>query len=72
MARFYSGKKFNERGLFEEMCIAWGLPSLAAPKIMGDNRYLLEFDSVVVRDGIVEGGGGLAPQRRCPNLGGGR
>jgi hypothetical protein len=56
MARFYSGKRFNERGLFDEMCVAWGLPSLSAPKILGDNRYLLEFDSMVVRDRNVEGG----------------
>jgi hypothetical protein len=38
MARFYSGKRFNARGLFDEMRVAWGLPSLAAPKILGDNR----------------------------------
>jgi hypothetical protein len=45
MVRFYSGERLNERGLFEEMRIAWGLASLAAPKGMGDNKYLLEFDS---------------------------
>jgi hypothetical protein len=32
MARFYSGKRFNERGMFDEMRVAWGLPSLPAPR----------------------------------------
>jgi hypothetical protein len=41
---------------YSMMRIAWRLPSLIAPKILGDNRYLLEFDIMVVRDRIVEGG----------------
>jgi hypothetical protein len=50
-----TNKRFSERGLFDEMCIARGL-SLTSPKILGDNRYLLEFDSMVVRDHIMVGG----------------
>jgi hypothetical protein len=58
-ARFYSGKRYNKRGLFDEMRVAWGLPNLSSPKILGDNKYLLEFDSLEVRDHIVEGGPGM-------------
>jgi hypothetical protein len=56
MARLYLGKRFNERGLFEEMWISWGLAQLAAPNVLGDNKYLLEFDSEEVRDRVVNGG----------------
>jgi hypothetical protein len=28
MARYYSGKKYNARGLFEEMKVAWGLHAM--------------------------------------------
>jgi hypothetical protein len=56
MARFYSGKRFSKRGLFEEMRIDWGMSSLVAPKVLGDNKYLLEFDREDVRDRVVNGG----------------
>jgi hypothetical protein len=29
---------------------------LAAPKVLGDNKYLLEFDREDVRDRVVNGG----------------
>jgi hypothetical protein len=56
MARFYSGKKFNATGLFEEMRVAWGLNSIKLVKILGDNRFMLEFDSPEARRRVVEGG----------------
>jgi hypothetical protein len=45
--------------MFDEMHVAWGLPNLSSPKILGDNKYLLEFDSLEVRDRTVEGGPGM-------------
>jgi hypothetical protein len=56
MARFYSGKKFNMKGLFEEMGVAWGLHTMKPARILGDNRLMLEFDSYEIRRRIVDGG----------------
>jgi hypothetical protein len=44
MAHFYSGKKINVKGLFEEMRVAWGLNTMKPTRILGDNRFMLEFD----------------------------
>jgi hypothetical protein len=56
MVRFYSGKKFNVRGLFEEMSVAWGLQSMKQLQVLGDNKFLLEFDSEEIKQRVVEGG----------------
>jgi hypothetical protein len=56
MARFYSGKKFNTRGLFEEMRVAWDLNTMKPAKILGDNKFMMEFDSSDARRRVVEGG----------------
>jgi hypothetical protein len=50
MVRFYSGKKYNAKGLFEEMKVAWGLLSMKPAKVLGNNKFLLEFDFTLVRD----------------------
>jgi hypothetical protein len=56
MARFYSGKKYNVWGLFEEMRVAWGLQSLNPVQVLGDNKFLLEFDSEVIKQHVTQGG----------------
>jgi hypothetical protein len=56
MARFYSGKKFNARGLFEEMKVAWGLHSMKSVQVQDDNKFLLEFHSEEVKQRVVDGG----------------
>jgi hypothetical protein len=44
MARFYSSIQ-NPRGLFEEMGAAWRLERPITVRKLGDNRFILEFDS---------------------------
>jgi hypothetical protein len=44
------------RGLFKEMRIAWGLPSLKPVQVLGDNMFLIEFDSEEVKQRVVGGG----------------
>jgi hypothetical protein len=56
MARYYSGKKYNSRGLFEEMKVACGLLAMKPAKVLGENKFMIEFDSEVVRRRIVDGG----------------
>jgi hypothetical protein len=56
MACFFSGKRFNARGMFEEMRVAWGLQSLNPVQVPGDNRFLIEFESPYVKQRVVEGG----------------
>jgi hypothetical protein len=56
MVRFYLGKKYNVRGLFEEMRVAWGLHSMKPVQVLGDNKFLLEFDSEMIKQCVVEGG----------------
>jgi hypothetical protein len=55
MVRFYSGKKFNVRGLFEEMRVSWGLHSMKPVQVLGDNMFMLEFDSEWVKRRVVDG-----------------
>jgi hypothetical protein len=38
MAHFFSGKKFNAHGLFEEMKVAWGLHSLKPVQVRDQIR----------------------------------
>jgi hypothetical protein len=45
MTRFFSWKKFNTRGMFEEMRVAWGLHNLKPVQVLGDNMFLIEFVS---------------------------
>jgi hypothetical protein len=56
MARFFSWKKFNTRGMFEEMRVAWGVHNLKPVQVLGDNRFLIEFESNEVRRRVVDGG----------------
>jgi hypothetical protein len=49
MAHFYSGKKYNVVGLFEEMNVAWGLQSMQLARVLGDNKFMQEFDMDEVR-----------------------
>jgi hypothetical protein len=56
MARFFSGKKSNACGLFEEMKVAWGLHNIKPMQILGDNRFLIEFDTEEAKQRVVEGG----------------
>jgi hypothetical protein len=56
MARYYSGKKFNARGMLEEIRVAWGLHSMKPARILGDNGFMLEFDSYEARRRVVNGG----------------
>jgi hypothetical protein len=44
MARYYS-RILNPRGLFEEMGAAWRLKTPITVRKLGDNRFILEFDS---------------------------
>jgi hypothetical protein len=57
MAHYFSGKKFNAKGLFEEMRVAWGLQCMKPVMILGDNRFMLEFvDSLEARRRVADGG----------------
>jgi hypothetical protein len=56
MAGFYSGKKYNVGGLFEEMRVAWGLQSMNPVQVLGDNKFLLKFDSEVIKQHVLQGG----------------
>jgi hypothetical protein len=56
MARFYSGKKYNARGLFKEMKVEWDLHSMQLARVLGGNKFMLEFDTDEIRRRIVEGG----------------
>jgi hypothetical protein len=56
MARFFSRKKFNARGLIEEMRVVWGLHTLKPVQVLGDNRFLIEFDSDEVKQRVMDGG----------------
>jgi hypothetical protein len=56
MARFYLVKKYNVRGLFEEMRVAWGLQSMNPVQVLGDNKFFLKFDSKVIKQRVVQGG----------------
>jgi hypothetical protein len=49
LVQFYLGKKFNARGLFEEMRVAWGLQSLKPVQVLGDNKLLTECDSEEIK-----------------------
>jgi hypothetical protein len=55
-AHFFLGKKYNARGLFEEMKVAWGLHTMQPACVLGDNKFMLEFDAEETRRRIVEGG----------------
>jgi hypothetical protein len=55
MARYFSGKKFNARGLFEETKVAWGLFSLKSVQVLGDNRFLIEFDTEEAKRRVIKG-----------------
>jgi hypothetical protein len=56
MAQNHSGKKYNARGLFEEMRVAWGLHDMKPARVLGDNKFMLEFTFEEIRRRIVDGG----------------
>jgi hypothetical protein len=65
MTRYYSGKKYNARGLFEEMRVAWGLHDMKLARVLGDNKFMLDFESEEIRIRVVEGGLGDAGEMLC-------
>jgi hypothetical protein len=69
MTRYYSGKKYNARGLFEEMKVAWGLHGMKLARVLGDNKFMLEFESEEIRRRVVEGGWGLHDMKLARVLG---
>ncbi|RLM62039.1 hypothetical protein C2845_PM14G08390 [Panicum miliaceum] len=56
IARFYSGQNFKAKGLFDEMKVAWGWKDLIPPRSLGDNRFLLEFDTERRFNYVINGG----------------
>ena len=44
VARYFFGKDFYTRAMFDEMRKAWGLKEAVPYRELGDNRFLLEFD----------------------------
>jgi hypothetical protein len=43
------------RGLFEEMKVAWGLHSMQPARVLGDNKFMLEFDTKEIKRRNVDG-----------------
>lgn len=56
IARFYSGQRYNVKGLFEEMSIAWNLTQQRKTRSLGDNRFLVEFACEAYYNRVVYGG----------------
>ncbi|TVU28632.1 hypothetical protein EJB05_20156, partial [Eragrostis curvula] len=56
IARYFSGKSYFARGLFEEMQGYWGVNLKAPAKVLDANKFLLEFHSEYDRNKVVLGG----------------
>ncbi|KAK3145022.1 hypothetical protein QOZ80_4AG0321480 [Eleusine coracana subsp. coracana] len=56
MAYFFSGKKFNVKGMFEEMMVAWGISVMEPVQPLEENRFMLKFDSEETWRYVIEGG----------------
>uniref|UniRef100_A0A0D3EQ65 DUF4283 domain-containing protein n=1 Tax=Oryza barthii TaxID=65489 RepID=A0A0D3EQ65_9ORYZ len=77
IARFYSGQRYNVKGLFEEMSIAWNLTQQRKTRSLGDNRFLVEFACEADYNRVVYGGPWkhrrsytrFPAERECPEVG---
>jgi hypothetical protein len=49
------GRSTMSGGLFEEMKVAWDLLAIKQARVLGDHKFMLEFDSDVDRMRIVDG-----------------
>ncbi|KAL6654089.1 hypothetical protein ACP70R_007554 [Stipagrostis hirtigluma subsp. patula] len=56
IARFYSGKRYNVRALFDDMSAAWGLQQQVPKRDLGDNRFMIEFSSERIYNFVLSGG----------------
>ncbi|TVU12618.1 hypothetical protein EJB05_46269, partial [Eragrostis curvula] len=56
IARYYSSKAYNVRGLFAEMSRHWGLTEQIQAKNLNLNRFMLEFNSEKLFKYVTNGG----------------
>ena len=56
VARYFSGKDFYTRAMFDEMRKAWGLKEAVPYRELGDNCFLLEFGSEALMLKATQGG----------------
>jgi hypothetical protein len=45
IARYYSGKPYSTWGMFSELSSIWGKKESILVRELGNNRFLVEFDS---------------------------
>lgn len=55
IARYYSGQRFNVKGLFAEMSTAWGLASSKHARHLGENKFLIIKRIITVLFLVVHG-----------------
>ena len=56
IARYYSGKAFSTWAMFSELSTMWGKKEPIPVRELGDNRFLVEFDSEKLWRRVLEGG----------------
>ncbi|TVU06554.1 hypothetical protein EJB05_49775, partial [Eragrostis curvula] len=56
IGRFYSSKRFNLKGLFDDLSGPWGLSDATPARPLDDNLFLIEFGSSEERDFVCNGG----------------
>ena len=56
IARFYSGKAYSTWGMFNELSTIWGKQEQIPVRELGNNRFLVEFDSEKLWSRVVGGG----------------
>ena len=56
IARYYSGKAYSTWALFSELSSLWGKKEPIHVRELGDNRFIVEFDSEKLWRRVIEGG----------------
>jgi hypothetical protein len=56
LARFYSGQDFSAWTVFNELSKSWGKKEAVPFRSLGDNHYIVEFDSEKLWRRVVNGG----------------
>jgi hypothetical protein len=56
VALFYSSQPFNMKGMFTELSVVWGVSEMVKARSLGDNRFLVEFDSERTLNFVLSGG----------------
>ncbi|RLN09780.1 hypothetical protein C2845_PM11G08610 [Panicum miliaceum] len=56
VARFYSGQEYSTWEMFSELSKAWGRKESIPVRELGDNRFLITFDSEKLWKKVLNGG----------------